>query len=175
MFWMGSRFCKIFYDFQFKHQSWGNSFGLEGNAMPTQKLWLKQVLLTWMVRDEILAKCITAEAGSFTALSTLFCKNAVGIQFTTSFAREPWSLSWKRSALCLLGFFAVFSNFCVSMNREVPGERWSSLEVHILSLISMQHSHRLRWEFRTWINVRIWAFTFRCESVLIVVGKLVMN
>lgn len=104
MFWMGSRFCKIFYDFQFKHQSWGNSFGLEGNAMPTQKLWLKQVLLTWMVRDEILAKCITAEVGSFTALSTLFCKTAVGIQFTTSFAREPWSFSWKRSALRLLGF-----------------------------------------------------------------------
>ena len=23
------------------------------------------------------------------------------------------------------------------------------LEVHILSLISMQHSHRLQWEFRT--------------------------
>lgn len=59
--------------------------------------------------------------------------------------------------------------------KKFPGERGSSVEVHILPLISGQHSHRLQWEFRTWINVRIWAFTFRRESVLIVVGKLVMN
>lgn len=74
---------------------------------------------------------------------------------------------------CLVSCSAL--KFLSVNEKQVPGERWSSAEVHILSLISAQHSHRLQWEFRNWINVRIWAFTFRCESVLIVVGKLVMN
>ena len=78
--------------------------------------------------------------------------------------------------LCFMYLISCNTLKFLSVNeKKVPGERWSSLEVHILSLISMQHSHRLQWEFRVWINVRIWAFTFRHESVLIVVGKLVMD
>lgn len=123
MFWIGSRFCKIFYNFQFKHQSWGNSFGLEGDVMPTQKLWLKQVLLTWMVRDEILAKCITAEVGSFTVPSTLFLQNYSWHPVHNAFCQRAMELVLK--AFCfmsLIFFFAIFSNFCVSMNRGSRGE-----------------------------------------------------